>query len=244
MFDIFKRTIILFLLLIIIIRVPGIYGGTTGKIVGIVTDKTTGEGLPGVNIVIEGTTLGAATDEKGNYFIINIPAGVYSIAVTMIGYKSVTAEKFNVIADFTSELNLGMEITAIEGEVVVIETKRPLIQKDQTATVKVITKEEIQNLPSRGYQRAVTLQSGVVMYGGGNISVRGGRLSETAYYVDGFSQQDPLTGRSTTAINSNAVEQVTVITGGFNAEYGKIMSGVVNVITKGGTKDYHGSFEM
>ncbi len=220
-----------------------LYSGTTGKIVGIVKDKITGESFPGVNIIIEGTTLGAATGEDGKYFIINVPAGTYKITASMVGYKKMSVEDFTVFPDLTSELNFEMETEAIEGEVVVVKAERKLIRKDQTSSVRTITEDEIKNLPTRGYERVVTLQSGVVQYGGGNISIRGGRANEVAYFVDGFSQQDPLTGVSSTSINNSAIEQIVIITGGFNAEYGKIMSGVVNVITKGGTRDYHGSFE-
>ena len=238
-----RINIIILFVFILLFHTLGLYSGTTGKIVGIARDKNTGEGLPGVNIVIVETTLGAATDKDGRYFIINIPAGSYKISASMIGYKRVDVEDFKVFPDFTSELNFEMEITPIEGEVVVVRAERPLVRKDQTATVRIVTDDEIKNLPTRGYQRVVTLQSGVVEYGGGLISIRGGRTNETAYYVDGFSQQDPLTGVSSTIINNNAIDQISIITGGFNAEYGRIMSGVVNVITKGGTRDYHGSFE-
>ena len=239
-----KFTEVLKVVIIILLFCPiKVYSGITGKIIGTVKDKSTGEGLPGVNIVIEGTKLGAATDKDGKYFVINIPAGSYIVTASMIGYKKINVNDFKIFPDVTSELNLELEISAIEGEVVVVRATMPLIQKDQTASVKIITDEEIKNLPTRGYQRIVTLQSGVVEYGGGLMSIRGGRTNETAYFVDGFSQQDPLTGVSTTVINNNAIDQVSIVTGGFNAEYGKIMSGVVNVITKGGTKDYQGSFE-
>ncbi len=237
-----KNLINLFVIILLLNNVK-LYSATTGKIVGTVKDKNTGESLPGVNIMVEGTTLGAASGEDGKYFIINVPAGSYKITATMVGYKNVNVENFKVFPDFTSELNIEMEVAVIEGEVVVIRAERPLIQQDQTASVEIVTGEEIQNLPTRGYQRVVTLQSGVVEFGGGSISIRGGRANEVAYYVDGFSQQDPLTGVSSTAINNSAIDQVSIIKGGFNAEYGKIMSGVVNVITKRGTRDYHGSFE-
>lgn len=149
-----------------------------------------------------------------------------------------------MIADFTREQGFSLTETAISGEEIRIVAEAPVLQKDQTAPVEVITDDEIKTLPIRGYGQALGLQAGVVEYGGGLVSIRGGRTSETAYYVDGFSQQDLLTGVSTTAINNNAIDQVTVMTGGFSAEYGRVMSGIVNVITKSGTRDYQGSIEV
>ncbi|MCL5018969.1 MAG: TonB-dependent receptor, partial [Patescibacteria group bacterium] len=223
----------LLICLIILLLLPHTgMGGVTGKISGKVTNKSTGEALPGVNIVVEGTQLGAATDSEGNYFIINVPAGKYTISASIIGFAKVTISDVQVIADFTCEQGFSLTETAISGEEIRIVAEAPVMQKDQTAPVEVITNDEIKTLPIRGYGQVLGLQAGVVEYGGGLVSIRGGRTSETAYYVDGFSQQDPLTGVSSTAINNNAIDQVTVMTGGFSAEYGRVMSGIVNVITK------------
>ena len=215
----------------------------TGKIVGQVTDAATGAPLIGVNVMLENTRLGAATDLEGRYFIINIPAGTYRLTATIIGYSMTTVAEVLVSPDQTTSIDFALQEAAIQGETVTVTAERPLIQPDQTSTMKVLTAEELQVLPARGYKSATALQAGVVSYNGGNLAVRGGRSSETAFFVDGFSQQDPLTGQATTSINSNAIDQITVITGGFNAEYGRIMSGIVNTTTKRGGTDYHGTFE-
>lgn len=220
-----------------------VFAGTTGKIIGQVIESATGEPLPGVNIIIDGTTLGAATDMDGSYFILNVPAGVYTLSVSFVGYRNITLENVQVVADFSTTQNFTLEAAPLGGEEIVITAERPLVQKDHTSTVKVMSSDEIQHLPTRGYQAVVALQPGVAEFGGG-FSIRGGRLGETGYYVDGFSQTDPLTGMSTTVINNNAIDQISLITGGFNAEYGRIMSGVVNVITKGGTRHYRGNIEV
>ena len=133
-----------------------------------------------------------------------------------------------------------------------VEATRPLLQKDATGTTRFLSKDDIQKLPTRGYRDAAAQQTGVVNFkrqidnesqNGNTLIVRGGRPNETAYYVDGFSQQDPLTGTSTTSISNNAIEEVVVLTGGFNAEYGRIMSGAVNVVTREGASKYFGSAE-
>ncbi len=246
-----SKTIIV---LCMVLLLPGvIFAGTTGKISGTVTSRASGEALIGVNVYLEGTTYGSATDENGRYFILNVPAGRYSLVASMVGFARIQIDNLNVIADFTAQQDIRMEEAAIEGETVTITAERPIIQRDQTATTTIITSEDIANLPTRGYQDVVQLQAGVIPYQAQDddtgeffrgMSLRGGRRNETAFYVDGFSQQDYLTGVSTTSISNSSIDQITVLNGGFNAEYGRVMSGVVNVITKGGSKEYHGAFDV
>ncbi len=236
-----------------------VFAGTTGKISGVVKDKETGEPLPGASIQIVGTHMGAATNEKGEYFIINIPPGKYTVKATLIGYATMEVQNVDVTVDLTTSLDFSLSSQAIElGKGVTVVAERPLLIKDQTATVRVLEAEEIKNLPTRGYQEAVSLQSGIVTYSDNpatrlragrentntpTLNIRGGRASEVAYYVDGFSQQDYLSGTATTAINQNAIQEITLTTGGFNAEYGRIMSGAINVVTKEGGSKYSGSLE-
>ncbi|MBI5867917.1 MAG: TonB-dependent receptor [candidate division Zixibacteria bacterium] len=140
----------------------------------------------------------------------------------------------------------------IEMGTIVVVAERPLVIKDRTASLRVVEADRIGALPTRGYRDLLALQPGVVMRTGDQLNVRGGRTSEVAYYVDGFSQQDPLTGVSTTQINSNDLEEISITTGGFNAEYGWVASGAINVTTKEGgdrlagtaeaiTDNFHGS---
>lgn len=225
--------------------------GTTGKLTGKVrNDKK--EAMPGVNIRIEGQRLGAVSDENGDYVIIGIPAGAQMIRANLMGYAPYVAENVNIVADFTTTLNIELKTEAVQLNEVRVEAERPLLQKDATGTTRFIQGDDIQKMPVRGYKEAAAQQSGIVNFqnnidresnNGPTLIMRGGRPNETAYFVDGFSQQDPLTGNSTTAINNNAIEEVVVMNGGFNAEYGRIMSGVVNVITKEGGERYTGSLE-
>jgi len=229
------------------------FAGTTGQLEGRITDQSTGQPLALANVQAVGTRLGSNTDDQGRFTIINIPAGRYTVRVAYVGYRETVISNVMIIADFTTTQDVALQPTSIEVGTITVEAERPLIQRDATATTRFITSEEIQNLPTRGYLDAAALQTGVVQYGfidvgaealnAPNISIRGGRQNEVAYFVDGFSQQDPLTGYSTTSINQNAIDQIVVSTGGFNAEYGRIMSGAVNVITKEGRSDYFGSIE-
>jgi outer membrane receptor protein involved in Fe transport len=133
-----------------------------------------------------------------------------------------------------------------------VDATRPLLQKDATGSARFLSSDDITKLPTRGYKDAAAQQTGVVNFGrqidaetsnGNTLIIRGGRPNETAFYVDGFSQQDPLTGNATTNINNNAIREVVLLNGGFNAEYGRIMSGVINVITREGGDKYSGSLE-
>ena len=225
--------------------------GTTGKLTGVVSDEK-GKPVVGANIRLEGLRIGALSDDEGRYLMIGIPAGDYPVRANMLGYAGFLADKVAITPDFTTELNITLKTEAVQMAEVHVEGERPLLQKDATSTTRFISSDQLSRLPTRGYQEAAAQQSGIVNFqrlvdresqNGPTLITRGGRPNETAYYVDGFSQQDPLTGNSTTSINNNAIQEVVVLNGGFNAEYGRIMSGVVNVITREGANKYHGSLE-
>lgn len=237
-----------------------VFAGTTGKISGVVVDQNTGEPLPGVNVVVEGTTMGAATDADGRYNIINVRPGTYTVVASIIGYQTTEIENLTVTADLTTTADFQLSEQVLEGEVITIRAERPLVQRDQTSTVRVTTSEEIENLPVRNVQEVVGLSAGVVQYqdSGGSmtrrrggqattasnipqLNVRGGRANQVAYIVDGFSVRDPISGNTTATIAPDAVDQIVVMTGGFNAEYGRIMSGAINVTTKRGTQKFSGN---
>jgi outer membrane receptor protein involved in Fe transport len=230
---------------------PYALAGTTGKLHGTVRNEKN-EVLAGVNIRIEGQRLGAMTDEKGEYVILGIPAGAHVVRANLLGYANYVAENVNIQPDFTTELAIRLKTEAVQMEEVRVEAQRPLLQKDATGTTRFLDAEDIQKLPTRGYRDAAAQQTGVVNFkqqidresqNQNTLIVRGGRPNEVAYFVDGFSQQDPLTGTSSTAISNNAIEEVVLLTGGFAPEYGRIMSGAVNVITREGAKNYFGAIE-
>jgi len=230
--------------------------GTTGKITGLVREKGK-TALPGTTVIVDGTHFGAIADDQGHYSILNVPSGTYTVRGKIVGYADYVVTNVSVTPDFTTEINLEMSPDAIQQAPVIVESTRPLIQKDATGTARFLSKDEIQNLPTRGYREAASLQTGVVNFSRSydprgveresqntsSLIVRGGRANEVAYFVDGFSQQDALTGYSTTNIANNAIDEVVVLTGGFNAEYGKVSSGVVNVVTREGGSKFFGNFE-
>ncbi len=219
--------------------------GTTGKIAGVIKDKDTGEPLIGVNVMVEETVLGASTDIDGHYFILNVPVGTHSVRVSYIGYKEIVIQNVAVSLDLTTKLNFELEPTAIDiGEVVVVTAERSLIRKDETNTNIIKTAEDIKILPIRGLQNIASSVAGVVKQDNTNVmNIRGGRGSENAVYVDGVFVNDPYNYAVRVYLPNEAIEEFSVQTGGFNAEYGEAMSGIIAITTNSGTSRYFGSFE-
>jgi outer membrane receptor protein involved in Fe transport len=243
---------------LLVLAIP-LMAGTTGKISGKVINEETKEPLPGCPVSIVGTKLGALTNEQGEYFILNIPVGTYTVRASLIGFSPVEINNVRVSIDLTTYTDFSLSKKALDlGKTIIVTAERPLIIKDKTASIKLVESDQIQNMPTRGYQDIVGLQAGVVAFRDNpnsrvrgarentntvQLNIRGGRSSEVAYYVDGFSQQDPLSGVSTTNINNNALSEVEITTGGFSAEYGWVASGVINATTKEGTSKYSGALE-
>ncbi len=213
--------------------------GTTGKIAGKVVDAATGEPLPGVNVIIEHTTLGAATDKDGEYFIINVPPGLYNVVARMIGYVPERYERVRVRVDLTTELNFRLRQTVVKVNKAVVVTAERVIQKDLTSSQVSVGSDQIQAMPVRSVAEILDLQAGVVRDAAGDLHIRGGRTNEIVYMVDGVQVINPLNRRSGIRVDDQAIEELKVITGTFNAEYGQALSGVVNIVTKKGTNRFH-----
>lgn len=228
--------------LIIIILLPFIsVFAQTGSLKGTVHDSKTGDALPGVNIVLKGTYYGAATDMDGNYNINNISVGNYNIEISLIGYKSVQFTGIQIQANKTKQLNIKLEETVLtlDQEVVVVGEK-PLMDVEETQSKKDISKDDIEKAIVENVTDVVVQQAGIVKTDN-TIHIRGGRSYENAFLLDGVSVQDPLSGTGFgLQLSADAIEEVEVITGGFNAEYGQATSGVVNVKTREGGDKYSG----
>ncbi|HPI75074.1 MAG TPA: carboxypeptidase-like regulatory domain-containing protein, partial [bacterium] len=162
-----------------------LWAGTTGKIAGRVIDQNSRAGLPGVNILLEGTTLGAATDINGEYAILNIPPGMYNVVAKMIGYQSLRQTGVKVTIDLTTPLNFQLSSTVLDiNETVTVVAERPLVRKDVTSSHAVVATEDIKQLPVENFNQVLTLQAGVVQGSGGELHIRGGRSGEVRYMVD------------------------------------------------------------
>lgn len=214
-------------------------GGTTGKIAGRVIDAANGEGLPGCNVLVDGTVYGAATDIDGNYFILNVPPGTYTLRFLMIGYGQLRITDVEVQVDFTTTVDAAMTIEALQAGEVTVVAERPMIQKDLTSSTSVVSAKEMAALPVTEVGDVLAMQAGYV-----DGSLRGGRKGEVMYMIDGIPMTDSYDRASTVDVNTSMVQELQVISGAFNAEYGQAMSGIVNITTKQGDDNFGGHAEL
>ncbi len=214
-----------------------LFGGTVGKISGRVMDTETTEPLCGVDVFIPAFGIGGATDEDGYFFILNVPPGKHDIESSIIGYRSEIKKDVEVFVDRTTYLNYKLKPTIIEiEEPVIVIAKKPVIEIDMTSKEARITRRDLDIMPVEKPVDLIALQGGVTTDAAGNLHIRGGRTGELAYYIDGIEVSNPLLGNAP-ALNKNLISEMSFLSGTFNAEYGNVMSGVVNIITpEGGRK--------
>ncbi len=230
------------ILLLLLLTPFFIYSGTTGKLAGTIKDAQTGEPLVGANVIIEGTNFGAATNVNGEYVILNISPGRYNVKFSFIGYETTLMQDVSITVDQTTILQIALNSQTIQVDEIVVTARTPLIQKDVTSSISVITREEIEALPVATFTELLSLQAGVTG-SGSNLHVRGGRTNEVAYMIDGTLVDDPLLGGLATNINNDAIQEMSLLSGTFNAEYGDALSGVVNIVTRDGTDKFSAKLE-
>ncbi|MFH1851925.1 MAG: TonB-dependent receptor [Candidatus Neomarinimicrobiota bacterium] len=250
--------------LTLILWSTSLFAVTTGKITGLIKDSETGEVLAGVNVLVDGTSMGGASDIDGRYFILNVPVGNWDLKATYIGYKEFIMTSVLVTIDHTTTINFDMESTVIEGEEVTVTAERKLIQMDNTATKTFISASDITTVPSESFTDLVAMEAGAV-----GASIRGGRSSGTIYYIDGVSMRNPMTGYGAGQGNSQtnstngfaasgpatdvslnvelpefAFEEIEMLTGGYSPEFGNAQDAVVNIATAEGRKELTGRIRV
>jgi len=239
-----------FLLVLIFMFWALAWAQVTGKISGVVTNAETGEPLVGAQVMITSKwvddrevklsyIMGAVADRSGRFFIINVPPGFYTVKVQMMGFETVVYKKFQVSVNRTAELNVKMKPTVIKGKTIVVKAERVEIKKDQTSSIRNVSSKTIEKLPVESVDQVVSMQPGVVV---GHF--RGGRSGEVLYLLDGIQVNESFGYGKALDVNPDVVEEVEVITGTFNAEYGRAMSGVVNVVTKEGGNSFRGMLSL
>ena len=235
----FRSIFLSFLLSLFFIKADG-----AGSITGRITDSKFGAGLPGVNIMIKGTYYGTASDLEGRYRLIDIPPGSYDLEVSIIGYKIILRTGVLIRPDSTVTIDFKMEETVLSfGEDVVVMGKKPLFDVDETSSIARVRREDIETKVVSSVEDILSEQIGVTTQDN-EIHIRGGRIDESIFVVDGFSVKDPLSGYSGNLfVNADAIEELEIITGGYDAEYGQAMSGVVNIKLKEGRDHYEGSIK-
>jgi len=216
------------------------FAGIVGKIVGKVTDVETGAPLIGANILLIGTVQGAITDLNGDYFIINISPGVYTTKASMMGFVTTNKTDVSVSADRSVTVDFALKPTAIEGEAVTVVATREIVQMDVSASQVVASNEDIKGIPLvSSINDFLNVQVGIE-----NNVIRGGGLDQTQFMMDGLLMVDNRANSPLMMVNISAVKELDIIKGGFNAEYGNVRSGLINIVTKEGDKNYHGSADF
>jgi len=222
--------------------------GVAGKISGVVLNRESQVPLAGATVKVEGTRFVTQTDQDGEYFIINVPVGKYSVTVSSVGFETVTNEAIRVLVDLTTPVDFSITPTTVQlHEEVVVTAKQATIQRDLTASRVIFTSDRLKQLPN-----IITVQSVLLNYPGvildrednEDLHVRGGRAGQVSYYYDGFSVQDPFVARSGIKIMPSALEELSLTSGGYTAEYGEALSGVVGAVTREGGASYKGGIRV
>ena len=212
-----------------------VVAGTTGKIAGSVVDAQTNEPLIGANVLLQGTAMGASSDVEGQYFVLNIPPGKYTLVASSVGYARIEIGNVTVVVDQTTRIDFKLQSAAVQLSDVTVTAERPIVQRDLTSTVSSVSGEQLSQLPLEDVAAVVNLQAGVV-----DGHFRGGRSNEVKYLIDGVAVNDVFSGGSTMEAEVNSIQEIQVLSGTFNAEYGEALSGVVNQVTKIAGESYEG----
>jgi outer membrane receptor protein involved in Fe transport len=224
---------LLFLFLILTLKVFS----QTGSISGVIKDSS-GFSLTDVNVKIKGSYIVSASGAGGRYILKNVPPGEYTLQVSAIGYKTVEYTGIKVRSNEETRLDVTLNTTSYTvGEEILVVGERPLLDIEQTESKHIMTSKDIEGKIVENIIDVVTLQPGVIKQDEA-LYIRGGRSTDNSYLLDGVSIQDPLAGTGFgLQLSAQVLEEVEVITGGYNAEYGQATSGVVNVKTKDGLYD-------
>ncbi len=226
-----RRAVIFTRIIVTLIFVTNfLSAGVAGKIMGTVNDAETGQALIGVNVIIEGTAMGAATDVDGNYVVLNIPPGIYNVIVSMMGYTRYQISNVQVEIDLTTTLYFALTPEVIKGQTVVVEAGRKPIRMDVAASQTSISADQIEEMPVTDISDVIGLKAGIE-----GFRVRGSGIDQTLLMVDGLIMNDERNSEPNTFIPLSAISDISVQTGGFNAEYSNVRSGIVNVVTRDGS---------
>ena len=232
---------------------------STGKIEGTVRDKDTGAPLAGVQVMVEGTRLGNVTNNDGYYFILSAPPGQRSVTFTFTGYQKTTVANQLILAGQTTTIDVGLSSTVVELAGITVEGESEvLMPRDNTVSKQRLTSERMNEIPATTLDELMVMEAGVQVGGEGalarGVRIRGGRLGEEGVVVDGMTvrnytanpyesgvsweYEQEIGSRAVDAtpleFSTGSLEQVDIITGGFQAEYGNAQSGIINIVTKEG----------
>ena len=222
---------------------PDALAQTTGQLSGTVRDAQSGEAIIGASVLVEGTTQGASTNIDGEFRIIGVRPGTYTIVASYIGYATTRLEGVRVNVDLTTTVDLELTSETLQTEEVVVTANAELVRRDLTSSEFRVTSDAIESLPVQEVGDILSTQAGVTTSGSG-IHIRGGRSKEVAYFVDGVRVTDAYDGSVSVQIENEGIEELQIIAGTYNAEYGQANSGIINVVTKDPGAEFEGNVEV
>ena len=215
----------------------------SGKIRGRVVDSTSKNPLAGANVLVlpVESGRGTMTNENGEFVLPNLMTGRYNVKVSYMGYAPTTIQDIDVSPGGTTEILFSLIIEAIEGQEVnvVAESMENTIDIKTVVSQVKYSGEQLYKMPVSNFTDVIANAGGVVKTEAGRsrgIHMRGGRSGEVAFYVDGILTNDPVDRSQGVQIDKEAIDVLTISKGGFSAEFGEAMSGIVTVITKSGSK--------
>jgi hypothetical protein len=213
---------------------------TTGKIEGTVADQA-GVPIANAQVFIVGTSFGAVTNDKGYYFINNIPVGTYTLRAQFIGYTPTELTGARVYGGQTVPFNIKMTASAVQVAAInVSAAMNSIVPRDQVTSKVIIL--GVHNLPIDDVRNVIAIQPGVVESGSGaGLVIRGGRPGEANVYIDGAPVRSTNFGSQAITVGTNAVEEASVTTGAIGVEFGDAQSGIISYTTRAGGEKLAGS---
>lgn len=237
---------------------PSTAEAQVGTLTGVVTDAGTGQPLAGVQVHIEALNRGVLTGENGRFFMVNVPPGTYEVVAQLIGYQSVRRENVAVAIDVTRVVNIELATQAVAVEEIRVEADAvPLIEVNATGASDLMSLSDITNLPITTINEALALRSGFLQVpqntdvvalaeetrGLSPVRIRGGRAGETLTLLDGVPINNFVFGGPAFQPTPYSIQQLEFIRGGFEAQYGNALSGIINIATLEGGRTLEGGME-
>jgi len=214
-----------------------------GTIKGRIFDDETGETMPYTNVFVSGSNIGTMAFTDGFYIMKGLRPGTYTVKASYISY-GVASQTVTLGPGEVVNLDFHLEVQAIMAEPLIIAAERALIEVERTGSAHYLTSESMEAMALDQVVDMIAMQPGVTMQDN-EIHIRGGRADDTMFVVDGMNVNDPLAGGGYGYnIDPSIINEVEVLTGGFNAEYGQAVSGVVNVSTKEGSDRIESNFSF
>src|SRR5512144_2608094 len=215
---------------------------TTGKVEGTVSDQA-GVALANAQVFVLGTSFGAVTNEKGYYFINNVPVGSYTLRAQFIGYAPTEVRDVRVFGGQTITQDIKLSPAAIQvSGLTVTAAATAMVPWEQVSSKSIVSGALVNNLPVDDVRNVIALHPGVVEWGGGaGVSIRGGRPGEQNVYIDGAPVRAMNMGGQAISVGTNAVEEASVTTGALGVEFGDAQSGVISFTTRSGGPTLSGS---